>query len=222
MIRSGWVLVGRELSLAWRTGTEAWIALAFFAIAASLFPLGVGPDPNLLARMASGIVAICGLLAALLTVERSFHGDLDDGTWDLLAVSGPPLEIVCAAKMIGHWLTTGLPLAVAATPMAISLGMDGPPLAWLPLTMALATAVLSLLGGMAAALTLGARRGGILVALLVFPLIIPSLVFAVGAVEAASTGLPVRPHLLLLTALVVVLIPATPVAAAAAVRQSLS
>ena len=214
-------LARREARLVLRSGADAWIALAFAAIAISLFPLGIGPEPNILVRIAPGVLAVVSLLAVLLTAERPFHGDFEDGSLDQLALGGAVLEVVCATKILTHWLLTGVPLALVAPLLALAFGVPADAMGVLVTALLLATLSLSLLGGIGAALTLGARRAGMLLVVLVLPLMVPCLVFAAGAVDAAMQGLPVRSHLLLLAGFAVAALPLAPVAAAAAVRQAL-
>jgi len=213
-------LVRRDLRLALRQGGDAATVLAFFFLAVILFPFGVGPEPEVLTRIAAGIVLVTGLLAALLSLERLFLADYEDGSLEALALMPLPLEFQVLAKALAHWLTTGLPLVVVAPLLALLLHLDGAGYGALVLGMALGTPTLSLVGAIGAALTLGARRGGVLLSLLVLPLYIPVLIFGVGAVEAAVTGLEMRPHLMLLVALLLAAIPLAPVAAAAALRQA--
>jgi heme exporter protein B len=215
------VLLGRELRLVLRGGSDAATAVAFFAIVAALFPLGVGPEPNLLARIAAGVLTVAALLATLLSVERLFLGDWEDGSLDLLALAPLPLESVVLAKSAAHWLTTGLPVIAVGPLLAAMLGLPGAALPTLVLALALATPSLSLIGAAGAALVLGARRGGALIAVLVLPLFVPILVFAVAAVDAAAFGLTPRPHLLLLAGMLAVALPLGPVAGAAALRQAI-
>ena len=214
-------LLRRELRLALRTGADAWITVAFFAVAVAIFPFGIGPDPNILARVASGIIGVTALLAALLSVERQFQADFDDGNLDQLALAPIPLELVCGAKMAAHWILTGLPLTATAPLLAAALGLPGPGLAVLVPALVPATLLLSLLGGIGGALTLGARRSSVLIAVIILPLLIPVLVFSIGAVEAATVQQPVRPNLLILLGLCVLALPLAPITAAAAVRQAL-
>ncbi|HXE16466.1 MAG TPA: heme exporter protein CcmB [Stellaceae bacterium] len=213
-------LVRRDLRLALRQGGDAATVLAFFFLAVILFPFGVGPEPEVLTRIAAGIVWVTALLAALLSLERLFLADYEDGSLEALALMPLPLEFQVLAKALAHWLTTGLPLVVVAPLLALLLHLDGAGYGALVLGMALGTPTLSLVGAIGAALTLGARRGGVLLSLLVLPLYIPVLIFGVGAVEAAVTGLEMRPHLMLLVALLLAAIPLAPVAAAAALRQA--
>ena len=214
-------LLRRELRLALRTGADAWITVAFFAVAVAIFPFGIGPDPNILARVASGIIGVTALLAALLSVERQFQADFDDGNLDQLALAPIPLELVCGAKMAAHWILTGLPLTATAPLLAAALGLPDPGLAVLVPALVPATLLLSLLGGIGGALTLGARRSSVLIAVIILPLLIPVLVFSIGAVEAATVQQPVRPNLLILLGLCVLALPLAPITAAAAVRQAL-
>jgi heme exporter protein B len=214
------MLVRRDLRLALRQGGDAAMVVAFFFLAVILFPLGVGPEPEVLQRIAAGIVWVTALLAALLSLERLFLADYEDGSLEILAMMPLPLEFQVLAKTLAHWLTTGLPLTIVAPLLALLLHLDRAGYGTLVAGMALGTPTLSLIGAIGAALTLGARRGGVLLSLLVLPLYIPVLIFGVGATEAAIIGLNTRPHLLLLVALLLAAIPLAPVAAAAALRQA--
>jgi heme exporter protein B len=214
------LLVRRDLRLALRQGGDAALVIAFFFLAVILFPFGVGPEPEVLQRIAAGIVWVTALLAALLSLERLFLADYEDGGLELLALMPLPLEFQVLAKALAHWLTTGLPLTIVAPLLALLLHLDRAGYGTLVTSMALGTPTLSLVGAIGAALTLGARRGGVLLSLLVLPLYIPVLIFGVGATEAAIIGLHARPHLLLLAALLLAAIPLAPVAAAAALRQA--
>ncbi len=213
-------VVCRELRLSLRHGTDTVAALLFFLLVVSLFPLGVGPGPEMLARIAPGVIWVAALLAAVLPLDRLFGADFEDGSLDLLLLSGLPAAAVAAAKAGGHWLTTGLPLLLAATPLAEMLGMPEAGLAPLLLGLLLGTAVLSLLGVTGAAVVLGARRGGVLLPLLVLPLAVPVLIFGVSAVDAAVTVLSPKPHLLLLAAMLAAALPLCPLAAGAALRSA--
>lgn len=216
-----WAIVGRDLRLGLGAQGAALTTLLFFVLAVSLFPLGVGPEPQLLGRIASGVIWVAALLAAQLSLDRLFQADLEDGTLDLLAQSPLPLSLVVAAKLLAHWLGTGLPLALVAPLLAILLQMDLAALPVLLLALLLGTPSLSLIGGIGAALTLGARRGAVLVPLLTLPLLVPVLIFGVGAVEAAAFGLSPRPHLLLLGAFLAGATVLAPLAGAAAVKLAL-
>lgn len=214
-------IIRRDLRLAFRQGMDSSMVVAFFVLAVVLFPLGVGPETNILARIASGVIWVAALLASMLSLERLYQVDYDDGSLELLALAPMPLETVVAAKVIAHWLTTGLPLIVAAPLLAVLLHMDGSGFAALIAALALGTPTLSLIGSVGAALILGSRRGGVLLSLLVLPLYIPVLIFGVGAVEAALGDLTVRPHLLILGGLLVGALALCPWASAAALRQAL-
>jgi heme exporter protein B len=214
------VLVARDLRLALRQGGDTAMVVAFFVLTVILFPFGVGPEPELLQRIAAGIVWVTALLAALLSLERLFQGDYEDGSLEALALLPLPLEAQVLAKCVAHWLVTGLPLTLVAPLLALLLHLDAAGYPALMLGMALGTPVLSLLGAVGAALCLGARRGGVLL-LLVLPLYIPVLIFGVAAVEAEIGGFAARPHLLLLAALLILALALVPFAAAGALRQAL-
>ncbi len=211
-------LLGRELRLALRHPADSLAAVLFFVLVAALFPFGIGPAPEALARLAPGALLAAGLLAALLPLDRLFGADAEDGTLDQLLLSGMGAASVALAKAVAHWLVTGVPLLVA-TPIAgamLNLATEAWPAAMAAL--GLATAFLSLLGTAGAALTLGARRGGVLLPLLVLPLAIPAVIFGAAGIEAAAAGLEARPYLLLLGALVAAALPLAPLAAGAALR----
>lgn len=215
-------LLRRDLALALRSGGEVAAVLLFFVLAVLLFPLGVGPEPALLSRIAAGVVWTAALLATLLALDRLFAADFADGTLDLLAAGPLPLEAVAFAKAAALWLATGLPLVLLSPVMATMLGLPAGAYGTLLLSLLLGTPVLSLVGGVGAALTLGARRGGALVPLLVLPLYLPVLIFGAAAVEAAATGAATRPHLLLLGGCLAAALPLAPVATAAALRQAVA
>ncbi len=214
-------LVARDLRLALRQRSDAGMVVLFFVLTASLFPFAVGPESNLLARLAPGVIWVTALLAVLLSLERLFLADYEDGSLELLALAPLPLEATVLAKALAHWLTTGLPLVVAGPLLALLYNMDAAGLPMLVLTMALGSPSLSLIGAVGAALTLGARRGGVLIPLLVLPLNIPVLIFGVAAIDAELAGLSARPHLLFLGALFLVSLVTAPLAGAAALRQAL-
>lgn len=214
------VLVRRDLSLALRQGSDAAMALMFFVIVVTLFPLAVGPEPGVLERVSSGIVWVAALLAAMLSLDRMFQTDYDDGSLELLLLTPVPLEVLVLAKCLAHWLTTGLPMLLIAPLLGVFMNMQTEAFPVLLASMALGTPVLSLLGGVGAALVLGARRAGTLVALLVLPLTIPLLIFGVSAVEAAVTGQSAKAQLLILGAMLMACLPLAPWATAAALRQA--
>jgi heme exporter protein B len=213
-------VAGRDLRLALRQRSDAATVVLFFVLIAALFPLAIGPAPEVLLRIAPGVIWVTALLAVLLSLERLFLADYEDGTLELLALSPAPLSVMVLAKCLAHWLTTGLPVILAAPVIALLYGLDGEVFMPLVVAMLLGTPTLSLVGAIGAALTLGARRGGVLVPLLVLPLYVPILIFGVLAVDAALAGLPARPHLLLLGAMLLAALPLAPLAAAAALRQA--
>jgi len=213
-------LLTRDLRLVWRRPGDVLVVLAFFGVATVLFPLGIGPETNLLARIAAGILWCAALFAALLSLERLFATDYEDGTLDLLLLSPWPLELAALAKCLAHWIVTGLPLAVLAPLMGVAFGLSGNGLAAVCLTLLVGTPTLSLIGGLAAALTLGARRGGALLALLALPLCVPTLIFGASAVEAVATGEGFLTHLAILGALALLALATLPWAIAAALRQA--
>jgi heme exporter protein B len=194
--------------------------LLFFVLAASLFPFAVGPAPEILARIAPGVVWVCALLAALLPLDRLFGGDFEDGSLDQLLLSGQPPAVLALGKAVSHWLVSGLPLLLAAGPVAVMLRMPVEEIPALLAGLVPGTMVLSLLGTLGAAIVLGARRGGVLLPLLVLPLAAPVLIFGVGAADAAMTGMSPRPHLLLLAAMLAGALPLAPLAAGAALRAA--
>lgn len=214
-------LIRRDLRLSLRQGGEMGLVLGFFVLAVLLFPFGVGPEPELLGRIAAGIIWVAALLAAVISLERLFATDYADGSLDLIALSPLPLEAAVGAKAIAHWLTTGLPLTVLSPLLAVFLNLDPAAMPVLTLGLLLGSPVLSLFGTIAAALTTGARRPGVLVALLVLPLYLPPLIFGAGAVEASLTAESGHADLLLLGALTLAALPLAPLAAAAALRQAL-
>lgn len=213
-------LLRRELLLSVRHGADTAAALLFFILVGALFPLAIGPAPDVLARLAPGIVWVGALLAALLPLDRQFGADLEDGTLDQLLLCGLPPIAVAAVKAAAHWLVTGLPLLLVAGPLAIMLQMPPGSVPVLLLALLPGTLALSLLGTMGAAIVLGARRGGVLLPLLVLPLATPVLIFGAAAGDAAATGLTPRPHLLLLLAVLCASVPLCLAAAGAALRNA--
>jgi heme exporter protein B len=213
-------LIKRELRLALRHGSDTLAAVLFFLVAAALFPLAIGPAPETLGRIAPGIVYVCALLAAVLPLDRLFGAELEDGSLDQLLLTGLPAFALALAKATGHWLVTGLPLLMAAGPIAIMLRAPNKVVPILLAGLMPATMLLSLLGTVGAAVVLGARRGGVLLPLLVLPLATPVLIFGVAAADAANVGLSPRPHLLFLSALLAAALPLCPLAAGAALRNA--
>lgn len=214
-------LVRRDLSLSFRQGLDSMMVVTFFIIAVVLFPFGVGPEPNTLARIAPGTIWVAALLASMLSLERLFQTDYEDGSLELLSLAPVPLEITVLAKVTSHWLTTGLPLIVTAPLLAVLMQLPAEGY-WVMIgALVLGTPALSLIGAVGAALILGSRRGGVLLSLLVLPLYIPVLIFGVSAIDAAIVDMSVRPHLLILGAMFVGALALTPWASAAALRQAL-
>jgi heme exporter protein B len=211
-------IVRRDLALALRRASDTVAVITFFVLAIVLFPLGVGPDLAVLARIAAGTIWVAALLAAMLSLDRLFLADHDDGSLDLFLVSPLPLEAVVLAKCTAHWLTTGLPLIVAAPLLAILMNMPFAGFPVLVAAMALGTPTLSLVGGIGAGLTVGVRRGGVLVPLLVLPLVIPVLIFGVAAVDRAIEGANVGGQLMVLGAILLAALVLAPWAAAAGLR----
>jgi len=215
------LILRRELRLAWRGGTDAVIAVVFFVLAAILFPFGVGTDPGMLPRIGGGIIWVVALLAAMLSLERMFAGDYEDGSLDLLYLSSIPLGTLALAKAAAHWLTTGVLLLVSAPVLALLYNLPGEAIGALAASMLLGTPVLSLVGGIGAALTLGARRGGVLLALLILPLYIPVLIFGASAIDGAVAGRPIGSQLMVMVGFLLAALALAPWATAAALRQAI-
>jgi len=214
-------IVRRELRLAWRSPGDSLNVLLFFVLTVVLFPFGVGPAAEILERIAVGVIWVMALLACLLSLDRLFRDEYEDGGLDLLVLSPAPLELLVLGKILAHWLTTALPLIVVSPLLGLLLQMPLQAFPVLAISLLLGTPTLSLIGAIGAGLTLGARRGGVLIALLILPLYIPILVFGVAAVDAAAQDLSAQPHLLLLGGLLALFLPIAPVATAAALRQAL-
>lgn len=214
-------LFRRDLRLALRQGGDTGLVLGFFVLAVVLFPLGVGPEPAVLQRIGAGIVWVAALLAALLSLDRLFEADYRDGGLELLALSGLPLEFAVLAKCAAHWVATGLPLALSSPLLALFVDLEPTAIATLLVSLLIGTPALSLIGSVAAALSLGARRQSIVLSILVLPLYVPPLIFGAGAVEAGASGSGGRPYLLILGALSLASLALCPWASAAALRQAL-
>lgn len=214
-------LLIRDLRLAVRAGGGFGLGLAFFLLLAVIVPLGVGPEPGLLARIAPGILWVGALLACLLSLDRIFALDYEDGSLDLLAVSPMPLEAVVAVKSLAHWLVTGVPLVLVAPMLGVLLNLPGPGYGWLVISLALGTPALSVIGAFGAALTVGVKRGGLLLSLLVLPLYLPTLIFGAEVVKRGTQGLAVGTPLALLAGITAGAVALLPFAAAAAIRVNL-
>ncbi|MEE8444377.1 MAG: heme exporter protein CcmB [Alphaproteobacteria bacterium] len=215
------LLIRRELKLAFRGGTDAAMAVVFFILAATLFPFGVGPDPEVLPRIGGGVIWVVALLAAMLSLERMFSADYEDGSLELFVLSPLPMGMVALAKIISHWLTTGVLLLVAAPVLAVFYNLPSAAIVPLIVSMLLGTPTLSLIGAIGAALTLGARRSGVLISLLVLPLYIPVLIFGALVVDNALAGREYASLLMVLGGFLLLALAAAPWATAAALRQAI-
>jgi heme exporter protein B len=216
------LLLKRDLVLAVRHRAEILNPLLFFVLVTSLFPLGIGAYPELLRAIGPGIIWVAALLAALLSLDGIFRSDFEDGTLEQFLLSSHPVSVLVLAKVLAHWLITGLPLLLVAPLLGILLGLSAVAIQTLLLTLLLGTPVLSLLGAVGVALTVGLRKGGMILSLLVLPLYIPLLIFAANAVDTAAASLPVTAHLSFISALLVLALSLSPLATAAALRISLS
>jgi heme exporter protein B len=214
-------LLTRDLRLAFRAGGGFGLGLAFFLLVAVLVPLGVGPEGDVLARIAPGILWVGALLACLLSLDRLFALDVEDGSLDLLATAPMPLEVVVALKALAHWLVTGLPLTLAAPVLGLLLFLPGAGYPWLVAALALGTPALSVIGAFGAALTVGVKRGGLLLSLLVLPLYVPTLIFGAEAVKRGAAGLDGTTPLVLMAGITLGAVALLPFAAAAAIRINL-
>ena len=221
MLQAARALLHRDLLVVRRRPSDAATALLFFVIVASLFPLGVGAEPNLLRAIAPGVIWVCALLSSMLSLKRLFETDHADGTLEQLALGAAPLGFVVGVKSLAHWLVSGLPLVLVAPLLALQYDLPAALYGVLALSLLLGTPVLSLIGAIGAALTLGLRGGGVLLALLVLPLYVPVLIMGAGSVEMAAAGLAPDGQLLLLGALLVTSAAFAPWAIAAALRISM-
>ena len=213
----GWAMA-RDLRLAWRHPDEAVLTVAFFALVASLFPLGIGAEPQLLARIGPGVIWVGALLAAFLALPGLFSADYADGSLEQMTLSPHPALGWAGGKIAAHWIVSGLPLTLLSPLIGLQYGLHPDTLLVQALSLAIGTPVLSLLGGACAALARGARGGGMLLALLALPLFVPVLIFGAGAAEAQATGLSPAPHLSLLAAALIAALVGLPWAVGAAVR----
>jgi len=219
--RSAFMLIlRRDLTIAFRHRDDIFNPLLFFIIVVTLFPLGIGPEPNTLSRIAPGIIWVAALLATLLSLDRLFKSDHEDGSLEQMLLSPHPVFILVLAKISAHWLITGLPLILIAPVLAVLLHL--PENSYLPLmlTLLLGTPVLSLLGAIGVALTVGIKKGGVLLSLLILPLYIPVLIFAAGAIDRASMNLPYNGQLAIIAALFFGSLTLAPFAAGAALKVS--
>ena len=214
-------LLSRDLRLAIRAGGGFGLGLAFFLLVAVIVPFGVGPEPATLAKIAPGILWVGALLSCLLSLDRIFALDFEDGSLDLLATSPVPMEGAVAVKALAHWLVTGLPLVLVAPVLGVLLNLPGQGYVWLVISLALGTPALSIIGAFGAALTVGLKRGGLLMSLLVLPLYMPTLIFGAEVVKRGAVGMAVGTPLALLAAITAGSLALLPFAASAAIRVNL-
>ena len=217
-----WAVLKRDLMLAYRKKSDLFNPLIFFLMVATLFPLGVSPEPDFLAEVAPGVVWVAALLATLLSMDSLFRSDFEDGTLEQTLLSPQPLFIVVLAKVLAHWMMSGLPLTVLAPLLGVMLFLPSEGMSGLMISLLLGTPTLSLIGAIGAALTVGLRKGGVLISLLVLPLYIPVLIFGTSAVQAAVTGLPLAGFFALLGAMLALGLVLAPLAIGAALRISVS
>jgi heme exporter protein B len=215
------LVVRRDLVLAMRRRADVLTTLIFFVMVVSLFPLGVGPEPEMLRKMAPGVVWVAALLASMLSLGRMFSADYLDGTLEQMLLVPQPLSVLVLGKILAHWMLSGLPLVLIAPVLGLQFDMAGSAIGILIVSLLLGTPILSMIGAIGAALTLGLRGGGVLVSLLVLPLCIPVLIFGTGAVDAVSSGMAVSTHLSLLGALMLLALVFTPWVTAQALRISM-
>lgn len=215
-------IIRRDLVLALRRRSEIANPLLFFVLVITLFPLGIGAQPNLLTAIAPGIIWVSALLAAMLSLDGLFRSDFDDGSLEQILLSPHPASILVLGKIIAHWLVTGLPLLMIAPLLAIFLGLPSQSLGILLLTLLLGTPVLSLIGAIGVALTVGLRRGGMILSLLVLPLYVPVLIFASNAVSMSASGLPISAQINILIAILLITLVLAPWPTAAALKMSIN
>lgn len=215
------LVIRRDLVLAVRRRADVLTTLVFFVMVVSLFPLGVGPEPEMLRKMAPGVVWVAALLASMLSLARMFSADYQDGTLEQMLLAPQSLSMLVLGKILAHWMVSGLPLVLLAPVLGLQFDMPAPALGVLMLGLLLGTPILSMIGAVGAALTLGLRGGGVLVSLLVLPLCIPVLIFGTGAVEAVTSGMSYASHLLLLAAVLLLALVFTPWVTAQALRISM-
>jgi heme exporter protein B len=222
MFKAFSAIVRRDLVLAMRRRSEIANPVLFFILVITLFPLGIGAQPKLLQAIAPGIIWVSALLATMLSLDSLFRSDFDDGSLEQILLSPHPTSILVLGKITAHWLTTGLPLLIVSPLLAVFLGMPNQSLSILLLTLLLGTPILSLIGAVGVALTVGLRRGGMVLSLLVLPLYVPVLIFASNAVEMASGGLPVTAQLSILISMLLMALVLTPWPTAAALKMSIN
>ncbi|CAA9890634.1 heme exporter subunit; membrane component of ABC superfamily [Candidatus Methylobacter favarea] len=222
LLQAFFAIIRRDLILALRRRSEIVNPLLFFILVITLFPLGIGAQPLLLKAIAPGIIWVSALLAALLSLDSLFRSDFDDGSLEQMLLSVHPASVLVLGKIIAHWLVTGLPLLIIAPLLAVFLGLPNHAVGILLLTLLLGTPVLSLIGAIGVALTVGLRRGGMILSLLVLPLYVPVLIFAGNAVEMAGAGLPVHAQISILIAILLIALVLAPWPTAAALKMSIN
>ncbi|NUY56313.1 heme exporter protein CcmB [Salinivibrio sp. MA427] len=222
MIQAMWLTIRRELKVAFRQPADSLNPLWFFIIVITLFPLGVGPGPQLLQKIAPGVIWVAALLSALLSLERLFRDDYLDGSLEQMMLMPVPLPVLVIAKVIAHWLLTGLPLLLVSPVLALLLSLDSTSYQAVVLTLLLGTPTLSFVGAIGVALTVGLRKGGVLLSLLILPLYIPVLIFATSAIDMAALGADISGQLAILGAMLVGSVTLAPFAIAAALRVSVN
>jgi heme exporter protein B len=216
------LLLKRDLTLAYRRRAELVNPLLFFVLVTAMFPLGIGNDPKLIQVVGPGVIWVAALLSALLSLDAMFRADYEDGSLEQFMLSAHPVSVLVLAKILAHWMVTGLPLFIAAPLLAMMLNIPGEAIPTLMLTLVLGTPVLSLIGSVGVALTVGLRKGGVILSLLVLPLFVPVLIFATDAVNTAIVGIPTTAQLSILSAMLVGSLVLAPPATAASLRISLS
>lgn len=221
MLKLALSIIGRDVRLSMRHGSATTMVMGFFVMVITMFPFAIGPEQNILQRVSVGVIWVAALLSCLLSLDRMFQSDYEDGSLDQFVLSPVPLELVVVAKCIAHWLTTSLPLIVIAPLLGIMMNLPEQGFSALIYTMLIGTPALSFIGGIGASLTVTLRRGGVLLSLLILPLYIPVLIFGVLAVKAAIGGYPVMEHVMLLSGFTLFSAAIAPWAAAAAIRSGL-
>jgi len=222
MLQAFFIILQRDLILAVRHRAELMNPVLFFVLVVVLFPLGIGAEATILERIAPGIIWVAALLAALLSLDRIFRTDMEDGSLEQMLISAQPMSLLILAKIIAHWLITGLPVVIAGPLLALFLGLSVDGIETLFITLLLGTPILSAIGSVGVALTVGLRRGGVILSLLVLPLYVPVLIFASQAVDAAASGFPPAAAIAMLSALLLLSLSLTPWAASAALKMSVS
>lgn len=221
MIAAYFSIIRRELLLARRQGGATLSAMLFFILTVTLFPLGVGPSAAVLERISAGTIWVAALLAVLLSLDRLFQADLEDGTLEQMMLLPMPVSVLVLAKVTAHWITTGLPLIIASPLLGVFMQMSADGYLTLVIVMALGTPTMNLIGAIGAALTVGVRRGGVLLSMIVIPLYIPILIFGVAAVEASVQGYSAAAHMLILTAMLLGALVLAPIAAGWALKLAM-